>query len=136
MKKRYLFIVLVLFIGVCLCGCTKKENDDKKEKEESVDYSMYEFTDVRWERSAEHDSETLTLHSDGKFAYSCGCGNPVNDADVCEEYTYDEKTNIIQLKCLEELEGTITTIKLVKYDDKTLVLDFDGDIRTFEKEVD
>lgn len=102
--------------------------------EEKIDYSEYAFSDVTWTRDAENDIETLRLKSDGSFAYYCSCGNPVNDSDMCESYTYDDKTKEIKFDCFETTDEMVTTVKVVKMTEDTLELDFDGEIRTFEKE--
>ena len=47
---------------------------------------------------------------------------------------YNEETKEITLDCFEETEDTITTIKIVSSTDTTLELDFNGEIRKFEKE--
>ena len=125
MKK---IIILVLVSLVFLTGC------EEKEKETKVDYSMYSFTDVRWSRDAEHDTETIRFNSDGTFGYSCGCGNPVNDSDMCDGYTYDDETKTIEFDCFDESDEMITSITIVEVTDDTLKLDFDGDIRVFTKE--
>lgn len=119
MKKFIGFILLCIL----LTGCNKK-----------VDYSKYLFTNSTWVRDNGYDTETLTLYSDGRFGYSCACGNPVNNSDLCENYTYDDKTKEITLKCYEKTSDTITKIKIVKSTNDTLELDFDGEIRVFSKE--
>ena len=130
MKKS----ILVLGLGVLLLtGCAEKTD---KPKEETNKNTNAVFTDIRWERDAENDIETIRFSSDGSFAYSCSCGNPVNDADLCENYTYNDKTKKITLDCFEETEETVTTIKVVKSTETTLELDFNGDIRKFEKSND
>ena len=53
---------------------------------------------------------------------------------MCENYTYNDDTKEITLDCFEETEDTITTIKIVSSTDTTLELDFNGEIRKFEKE--
>ena len=52
----------------------------------------------------------------------------------CEIYTYNEETKEIKLDCFETTEETITLIKVVSLTDTTLELDFNGEIRKFEKE--
>lgn len=124
MKKT----IIILLLGILfLTGCEDK-------KEEKIDYSEYAFSDVTWTRDAENDIETLRLKSDGSFAYYCSCGNPVNDSDMCESYTYDDKTKEIKFDCFETTDEMVTTVKVVKVTESTLELDFDGEIRTFEKE--
>lgn len=121
MKK----MILILLLGVILLtGCAK---------EEKVDYSNYSFTDVSWTRDGENDIETIRFNSDGSFSYYCSCGNSVNDSDMCESYTYDDETKEIKFNCFETTEDMITTIKVINYTDTTLELDFDGEVRTFEK---
>ena len=124
MKK----IVILFLSGILLLtGCEKK-------KTENIELKEYSFIGMSWTRDSGHDEETIKFNEDGSFSYSCACGNPVNDADLCETYTYDDKTKEIKLDCFETTEDTITTIKVIKSTDSTLELDFHGEIRTFEKE--
>ena len=123
MKK----IIVVLLFLVFLTGC---EENNKKE----IDYSEYLFTDVSWTRDGGNDIETIRFKSDGDFSYYCSCGNPVNDSDLCESYTYDDNTKEIKLNCFETTEEMITNIKIVQVSEDILELDFNGEIRKFEKE--
>lgn len=123
MKK---IIALFMVMAVCvlsLCGCGKTE-----------DYSKYAFTDVTWTRSTDADTEYITFYGDGSFSYYCACGNPVNDSDLCERYTYNDDTKTIKLDYTEKTAETITKIIIKKCNEDELVLDFEGDIRTFVKE--
>ena len=124
MKK----IIILVLATLLLTGC-----DSTKEEKTEKDYSKYSFTDVSWTRDAENDIETIVFKSNGRFVYYCSCGNPVNDSDLCENYTYNDKTKEITLDCFEETEETVTTIKVVKSTETTLELDFNGEIRKFEK---
>lgn len=117
---------------VAFTGCGKDES--KETEKDKVDYSKYSFAGVRWSRETEHDVETIRFNTDGSFSYSCACGNPVNDSDLCESYTYDDETKTITLDCIEETEDMVTKIIVNKCDGNTIELDFDGDIRTFTKE--
>ena len=126
MKKN---IIILMLVGLFLTGC-----GDKKEVQKQNDYSKFTFSGVSWTRDGGNDIETIRFSSDGKFTYYCSCGNPVNDSDLCESYTYNEETKEITLECFEETEDTITTIKIVGSTDTTLELDFNGEIRKFEKE--
>ena len=122
MKKR----ILVFLLGLCLMGCTGEGKEP--------DYSEYGFTDVNWTRDSGHDIETIRFSADGSFYYSCACGNPVNVADLCEGYTYHEETNEITLDYIELTEDMVTTIQIVQVSEDVLELDFNGEIRTFERE--
>ena len=97
MKKCIYLIALLLISTILFVGCS----DNKKSEEPSVDYSKYSFVNASWTRDAEHDIETIRFGSDGKFTYYCACGNPVNDSDLCEGYTYDDATKTITLNCIE-----------------------------------
>ena len=122
MKK---IIIILLLAALFLTGC--EENKDK-------DYSEYMFTDIIWTRDSGHDLETIIFHADGSFVYYCACGNPVNDSDLCESYTYNDETKEIKFNCFETTEEMITSIKIVEMSEDVLKLDFDGEIRKFEKE--
>lgn len=124
MKK----IIILVLATLLLTGC-----DSAREEQQEKDYSKYSFTDVSWTRDAENDIETIVFKSNGRFVYYCSCGNPVNDSDLCENYTYNDKTKEITLDCFEETEETVTTIKVVKSTETTLELDFNGEIRKFKK---
>ena len=123
MKKIMVMLILVLF----LTGCEEK-------KVKKIDYSKYSFTNVTWTRDSGYDIETIIFKDDGRFSYFCACGNPVNDSDLCESYTYDEKTKEIKLDCFETTDEMVTNIKIVEMSEEILKLDFNGEIRVFEKE--
>ena len=123
MKKIIVIMVFLIF----LTGCSEKENIE-------TNYSENSFVSVNWIREGVGDIETIRFNTDGSFSYTCACGNPVNDADLCETYTYNEATKEIKLDCFETTEETITLIKVVSLTDSTLELDFNGELRIFEKE--
>ena len=138
MKKLFSIIAMTLACVMLFVGCTETKkaetkNNSSKQETVTVDYSEFLFTQSWWERDAEHDTETIHFGPDGSFSYSCGCGNPVNDSDACEGYTYDDETKTITLDCFDEIDGMVTVIKIVKCDENELQLDFDGDIRVFTK---
>jgi hypothetical protein len=126
MKKLSLIIIaLILVCSTALVGCNKENN--------GKDYSKLPFTNVSWTREGEHDLETIRFGADGSFSYSCACGNPVNDADLCDGYTYDEATKTIKLDYIEKTDDAVTEIKVVKCEGNELQLDFGGEILTFTK---
>ena len=147
MKKVVLTIAILMLTLALLAGCKPaapgaqataqpttapvEETTEATEAELRFD----PFTDIAWVRDAENDVETIRFGSDGTFRYSCACGNPVNDADLCEGYRYDEETKTISLDFEEETEEeTVSQIILKSCDGKSLVLDFNGDVRTFRVE--
>ena len=126
MKKYSLIFALILALSMLFVACGENSNDLGKDSDCS-------FTNISWTREAENDIETIRFNEDGSYSYSCSCGNPVNDSDLCEGYTYDEKTKTITLNCIEETDEMITVIKVIKCNEKELHLDFDGEIRIFTK---
>ena len=122
MKK---YMMLLVLVGLLLTGCGAKQG---------VDYSAYAFTDVVWTRDSGHDLETIIFDADGGFRYYCACGNPVNDSDLCEGYTYDDETGEIEFHCVETTEEMVTKVRIVEMTEDVLKLDFGGEIRSFEKE--
>lgn len=127
--KKIIFILIIM--GLLLTGCGNK-NVEKPKK----DYSEYLFTDTRWTRDAENDIETIFFDSDGSFSYYCACGNPVNDSDLCESYVYDDKTKEIKFECFETTDEMVTKIKVVNVSEDVLELDFNGEIRKFERDTE
>lgn len=120
--------IIVIMIGfLFLTGCNEKKNIE-------TNYSENSFVSVNWIREGVGDIETIRFNTDGSFSYTCACGNPVNDADLCETYTYNEDTKEIKLDCFETTEDTIILIKVVSLTDSTLELDFNGELRIFKKE--
>lgn len=121
MKKSISILLIVSFVCTFLASCKLKQG-----------YGDYPFVNVEWTRSTKSDTEFINFYDDGNFSYYCGCGNPVNDSDLCEGYTYDDGTKTITLKYSEKTEEAITSIIVKKCTDNELILDFNGDIRTFE----
>lgn len=135
-KQKFILPFLCCVLTICLMGCaSEKTNNTETQKEQesnlAVDYSMYDFAGKQWFRESECDLETLCFLDNGEFRYSCACGNPVNDADVVESYSYDDTTKMFTFNCYEEIEGMVTEIKLISCDNEKLELDFAGEIRTF-----
>ncbi|MBR5230339.1 MAG: hypothetical protein IKW01_05710 [Firmicutes bacterium] len=127
------FLMLCAVILICallFAGCSDNKNADNRE----IDYSQYSFVNISWTRDGGNDIETIRFGDDGSFTYYCACGNPVNDSDLCEGYTYDDETKTITLECIETTDEMVTVIKIVNCDENELHLDFDGDIRVFTKE--
>ena len=67
---------------------------------------------VSWTRDAENDIETIRFGADGDFTYYCSCGNPVNDSDLCESYTYNDETKEIKFECFETTEEMENGVRL------------------------
>lgn len=123
MRKRFSLVTLIVACFILFVACAENKKTD----------SQYPFVNASWTRDAENDIETIRFGADGTFTYYCSCGNSVNDSDLCEGYTYDDATKTITLDCIETTDEMVTVIKIVKCEENSLHLDFDGDIRIFEK---
>ena len=121
MKKIWILCLIIICIG--LVGCEEKKG-----------YSQQDFVDISWTRTTEVDTEYLYFSSEGLFSYYCACGNPVDDSDLYEEYTYSSKNQTIQLIPIEAKSGKSQKLVIKYVDDETLKIDFDGEIREFQKE--
>lgn len=124
-NKLISFAVIIVVILNAFIGCSETKK------------SELPFADIKWTRSTESDTEYIMFSSDGEFIYYCACGNPVNDSDLCSGYLYNKQNETIKLNYSDTSVEFTTEIKIVKYTDDELVLDFDGDIRKFvpEKQV-
>lgn len=122
MKKKLFFVFLCVLL---IAGCTKKSE---------IDYSKYAFTNTSWVRDSGVDIETIRFNEDGSFSYFCACGNPVNDSDLCDKYTYDDETKTIKLECFEMTDDIIENIKIMDVSNENLLLDFDGELRKFKRD--
>lgn len=127
MKKLIIFLFSIYIALVSFSGCAD-------EKHNNTDLSSLDFVNVRWERDTEVCIEKIYFNADGSCGYFCSCGNPVNDSDLCEGYTYNSETQTIHYSYFETTSETVTEVKLISCDESTLVLDFNGKIRTFCKD--
>ncbi len=114
--KKLLFILSLIFT---LTACS--QNNLPKE-----------IVDIDWYRPTEDCGEIISFDKDQSFHYWEDCGNPVDDSDLYDKYSYNEETKTITVT---SSEGAIDLlIKIVSFDDNKLVLDFDGEIGEFKKE--
>ena len=132
MKK----VIAIIIMLVCVCSSIFINLKYNEIENENIESDTLEFVNIGWTRDGFNDTEFIGFRDDGTFYYYCACGNPVNDSDLCESYTYDANENTIRLNCEDIAETTITEIKIVSYEENKLVLDFNGDIREFGRDVD
>ena len=125
MDKKYKSVLVLIGIIAFLIGII----DVSKTILSSNDELPKEIISQEWHRKSEEDTETIHFTKDGKFGYSCSCGNPVDDYDLCDSYKYDEKSKTIKLKCVEKV--AVDEIKVVESSEYKLVLDFNGEKREF-----
>lgn len=117
MKKRViaLICVVLLVVVILVVFCTPNKNLGK------------EFIGYEWENG----SDVISFTKDGEFGYYDNSGNPVDDYDLCDKYTYNEKTGKIKLSCSGFFTSLFKNIKVVEYDDKILKLRINGEIKKF-----
>lgn len=124
MKKNILAIITILIFTFILTACN---NQETKKVEKTND--PLPIAGMRWTRK-NGDTEILSFKEDGHFTYYCLCGNPVDNSDICETYTYNKTTNTITLDCGGAKDEKI---KLIEYDDDKLKLEFENGIREFDR---
>lgn len=135
--KNIFKVLLLLVICITLSGCLFKRKVSMSGMTGAVadvDYGRYDyFVGIDWVRVNGNDEEHLKFYSDGRFVYSTLDGKALNNADICTRYYYNETTKTIGLICYEEVSGTVKDIVIKDYNDNSLVLDFSGDTRIFNK---
>ena len=131
MKKKVVIWMMAIALLLGMAGC---KGGDSPEASGNQGPAAVGFADKRWSRDTETCTETICFRSNGSCSYYCACGNPVNDDDLCEGYHYDEQSKTIYLEFIETTEETVTQITVESYDEQTLVLNFNGDLRTFHLE--
>ena len=62
------------------------------------------------------------------------CGEPQNDSDLIESYSYDEEKQTITFGTIGKTDSMVTKVKVLEYDSEHMKLDFDGEIREFTAE--
>lgn len=123
MKKILsIFITIIICLGT-LCGCVAPEEPSDKLPAELVDKTWLFYDEF----SAEH--LCLTLGSDNAFSYHCQCGEPVEDSDLYDQYTYDAEKEIILLSNSTGKE--IKEVKVLGYNEYHLLLEIDGETKDF-----
>lgn len=111
--------MFLLFAVVFLTACAKANIFDS-------------IAGESWEREIEGCGETLCFSDDGTFIYYEHCGNPVEDYDCFDTYSFNEKTGVITLYAIEGNEKR--EIEIVSCENDTLVLRFGTEKREFQKQ--
>lgn len=124
MKKLQKIILIITAVFILTACNNQKEIINEENRNDKLP-----IAGMGWSRE-DGDTEILVFSEDGHFTYHCSCGNPVDNADICDTYTYNKKTKTITLKC-DGIEDE--KIKLVSYDDKKLVLEFDNGTKEFDR---
>lgn len=119
MKKAICILIVFSFVFCFFASCEKPTAQGCP------------FADIRWTRTTDSDTEYIRFSSSGEFSYYCACGNPVNDSDLCTGYSYNSANRTVTLKYIDSTVDAVTRIKVIKYTESELVLDFNGDERTF-----
>lgn len=103
-------IFIIIMIGILLVGCAKTDFLIEH------DWVHYDTTCI----------ETIYFGKDGHFAYYSDEGNPVNDSDLYDQYSYDSKSKKIHLNPTGDM-----SIQVLRYKKSRLLLNIDGDIKEF-----
>lgn len=92
-------IFTIIMIGILLVGCAK------------TDF----LTEHDWVHYGSTCIETIYFGKDGHFAYYSDEGNPVNDSDLYDQYSYDSKSKKIHLKPTGDM-----SIQVLRYEKSRL----------------
>lgn len=127
---------VVLVIGLLVAFVLTNKQEDPIEEEEALKNPnktdiISDFVDIRYERSTEADTEFIRFTKDGSFSYYCACGNPVDNYDLCEYYTYDKENNKIELVCYDGVTEKEKNIKILTATKDKLKIEINGEIREF-----
>lgn len=114
MNKKITAVTIIMVVAILFGSCSSGD----KYPEFLTEHSWMHFAIC---------NETISFGKDGHFAYYCACGEPVEDSDLYEKYTYNEDTSIIQLKPKENN----SIIKVLRYEKSRLLLDFNGTVKEF-----
>lgn len=131
MKKKIIIALIILVISILIViglVSINASKDSKKYNDKLDDY----ITKVEWSRPGDGDTEFIIFNEKGHFAYYCACGNPIDDYDLCDSYTYDKESKTIKLDCSSS--SISDKIKIIKSTEYKLVLEIDGEKRTFKSE--
>lgn len=129
---------VVLVIGLLVAFVLTNKQEDPIEEEEALKNPnktdiISDFVDIRYERSTEADTEFIRFVKDGSFSYYCACGNPVDNSDLCEYYTYDKENNKIELVCYDGVPEKEKNIKILTATKDKLKIEINGEIREFTR---
>lgn len=113
-NKKITAVTIIMIVAILFGGCSSGD----KYPEFLTKHSWMHFAIC---------NETISFGEDGQFAYYCACGEPVDDSDLYEKYTYNEDTSTIQLKPKENN----SIIKVLRYEKSRLLLDFTGTVKEF-----
>lgn len=113
-NKMVILAAIVTAIAMVFGGCSV------------ANYYPEFLTEHSWTHFSVCD-ETIYFGKDGEYAYYCSCGEPVDDSDLYESYSYNEEEETIQLKPKDDN----SKIKVLRYEKSRLLLDFDGKVKEF-----
>lgn len=126
MKEKNIFIVSVIGVFLLFLGSISLFYFFG-----GIGIDEEDFVGIRWTRDEGSDIEFIIFSEDGSYIYYCSCGNPVDDSDLYDTFTYNRFSGKI---ILYSDYTSSDTIKVLYADGEKLELEFDeGDIRVFEK---
>lgn len=125
MKKRLVIIICCIL----LCGCqnTTKQQTDKKEE----NFSEYDLLVKGYWSHYDPiigEMENMTLTKKGEFIYCCSCGEPINDSDLYDTYSYEEPGKITLRSSDDQYSEEIDILSI---DDMMLLIKMEDDIIEF-----
>lgn len=118
-KSKLANLLLIAVITVLCCSCQASP-------------SVSEITGVdRWYHynPVTNENEVLVLDEENFFSYNCECGEPVGNADLYDQYKYDQKNQTLTAYC--EGEESTLDFSVVDMSPYHLILKNDQEIKVF-----
>ncbi len=115
--KRILLLILTLAL---LCGCSGIPKGDE----------CALLTQADWEGNNPNCINWIRFREDGSFSNSCGCGSPVGDGDLTEQFRYHAADQTVEL--FDGDGALIETGKILYLDEAYLVIDLWDSVYTYE----
>ena len=95
-------------------------------RESNIPKTIPDFAGLHFERNTNDNIEYIYFGKDGTFIYTYADGSSVGSYDLCNEYSYDKKSNVIRLKCSRDAKKVSKKIKVIKFKDDTISLEINN----------
>lgn len=124
MQKKIVRIIMC-FICLSLFGCQDKQQTIKKEEKLS-EYDL--LVNGYWSHydPVIGEMENMSFNKDGEFFYCCSCGEPVDNSDLYDVYSYEENGKI-KLKASYDERINEVDIDIIYIDENILLIQMKDD---------
>ena len=123
-----LSISIIMFVG---CSSNKKINSQTKQQFKFIDntHKLLVNSDWKYYDTVAEENLCITFCKNNEFYYNCECGEPVDDSDCYDKYEYKKGGKLKIYMSYEKNKDK--KIKIIHIDDKSLLINLDGDVIEF-----